>query len=60
MFKRDKMSKKSLRNLHDEIQILRNLDSPSVIKIYETFKTRRHFYLIIEYCNGGDLESFLE
>lgn len=60
LFDRIKMSKKSLKNLHDEIQILRNLSSPNIIKLQETFKTKRHYYLIIEYCNGGDLESLLE
>ncbi|CDW89463.1 protein kinase superfamily protein [Stylonychia lemnae] len=60
IFKRDKMSRKSWKNLHDEIQILGNLQSPFIIKLIDKFKTKRHFYLILEYCNGGDLESYLE
>lgn len=60
MFDRDKMTKKSIKNLHDEIQILRNLESPYIINLHDTFKTDRHFYLILDYCNGGDLEGLLE
>ena len=60
MFDRFKMTKKSIKNLHDEIQILRNLDSPYIIKLHDTFKTERHFYLILDFCNGGDLEGLLE
>jgi len=36
------------------------LHSPYIIKLIDKFKTKRHFYLILEYCNGGDLESYLE
>ena len=54
------MSKKSLKNLHEEIQILQNLDSPFIIKLFDKFKTKNHFYLIIEYCNGNDLENLLD
>lgn len=60
VFRLDKMNRKSWKNLHDEIQILDNLKTPNIIKLVDKFKTKRHFYLILEYCNGGDLESFLE
>lgn len=56
----DTMNRKSWQNLYDEIKILENLDHINVIKLFEKYKTRRHFYLIMEYCNGGDLESLLE
>eukprot|EP00347_Sterkiella_histriomuscorum_P019965 403339616 len=54
------MNRKSWKNLHDEIQILDNLKSPHIIKLVDKFKTKNHFYLILEYCNGGDLETYLE
>lgn len=60
MFKRENMNKKSWKNLHDEIQILDNLNTDYIIRLFDKFKTKKHFYLIIEYCNGGDLESLLE
>jgi serine/threonine protein kinase len=54
------MSRKALKNLEDEIYILRKLNSPYIIKLIEVLKSKRKFYLILEYCNGGDLESLLE
>ena len=60
MLRRESMNRKSWQNLHDEIKILENVNSPHIVKLFERFKTNRHFYLILEYCNGGDLESLLE
>lgn len=61
-FTRAKMSRTSLKNLHEEIKILSNLpqDCNHIIRLKDTIKTANHFYLIIDYCNGGDLEELLE
>lgn len=32
-----------------EIEILRNLDHPNIIKLYETFEDIRNIYLVMEY-----------
>jgi serine/threonine protein kinase len=57
---RSKMSKRALKNVHDEIKIIGNIDSPHIVKIFDTIKSKRHFYIMLEYCNGGDLENLLE
>jgi calcium-dependent protein kinase len=41
--------------LEDEINILKNLDHPNVLKIYEYFLDDVYLYLITEYCGQGDL-----
>ena len=38
-----------------EIEILRNLDHPHIIKLYETFEDTRNIYLVLEICTGGEL-----
>ena len=38
-----------------EIDILRNLDHPHIIKLYETFEDRKNIYLVMELCEGGEL-----
>ena len=44
-----------------EIKILRFLDHPNIIKIYEFYQDEKNFYLIIEMCVGGELfEKILE
>ena len=45
----------SLENIKEEIKILSKLDHPNICKYYETYESPKHFYLIMEYCGGGDL-----
>ena len=42
-----------------EINILKNLDHPNVMKIYEFFEDDKNYYLIQEFCDGGDLDTIL-
>ena len=60
-FTRAKMSRISLNNLHEEIRILSSLPhNENIIRLHETIKTDNNFYLIVDYCNGGDMETFLD
>lgn len=38
-----------------EIDIMRTLDHPNIIKLYETFEDSRNIYLVMEICDGGEL-----
>lgn len=38
-----------------EINLLKRLDHPSIIKIYEYFNTKRKLFIITELCTGGEL-----
>jgi calcium-dependent protein kinase len=38
-----------------EIEILRKLDHPNVLKLYEYFIDDENIYLITEMCRGGEL-----
>lgn len=38
-----------------EIDILKNVDHPSIIKLYETFEDTINVYLVMEICTGGEL-----
>ena len=44
-----------LHLLKAEIEILRTVDHPNVVKIYETYMDETHFYIVMEYCEGGEL-----
>jgi len=38
-----------------ELDILRTLDHPNVIRVFETFETDLECFLVTEYCAGGEL-----
>ena len=45
------------KDIRREINIMKNLDHPHVIKIYEFYKDENNYYLINEYCTEGDLSE---
>lgn len=38
-----------------EIEILKKLDHPNVLKLFETFEDKRNVYLVTEICKGGEV-----
>jgi len=51
---------KAKKYLDNEILILKEVDHPNIIKLYEVKETTQFFYLIMELCNGGSLSDRLE
>eukprot|EP00929_Paragymnodinium_shiwhaense_P034443 TRINITY_DN18742_c0_g1_i2.p1 TRINITY_DN18742_c0_g1~~TRINITY_DN18742_c0_g1_i2.p1 ORF type:complete len:898 (+),score=248.06 TRINITY_DN18742_c0_g1_i2:102-2795(+) len=43
--------------LHIEVDHLRNLDHPNIVKLYEHFEDADNFYLAMDFCSGGDLHN---
>jgi len=41
--------------LRRELDILRQLDHPNVLRLYEAFEDASAIYLVLELCEGGDL-----
>ncbi|KAF4660990.1 substrate-specific activator of APC-dependent proteolysis [Perkinsus olseni] len=50
-----KRTVKSIQRLADEIEVMRMLDHPNIVKLYETFEDLRNVYLVMELCTGGEL-----
>ncbi|PFH36004.1 calcium-dependent protein kinase CDPK2A [Besnoitia besnoiti] len=46
---------KNLERFRQEIAIMKELDHPNVIKLFETFEDHRNIYLVMELCTGGEL-----
>ena len=46
--------------LTNECNILHELNHPNIVKLVDVKKTKNHYYIIMEYCNGGELEGALE
>ena len=54
--KHDGMDNLSIKN---EIDILKKLSHPNIVRIYEFYESENYFYLINELCNGGELFNFI-
>lgn len=39
----------------NEIEIMKSLDHPHIIKIYEYFIDYSHIFIVMEYLEGGEL-----
>ena len=45
--------------LENEIKILRYIDHPNIVKIKDVKKSKKHFFVVMECCNGGELSKAL-
>ena len=59
---KDKNNENNVYNLRilNEINILKKLCHPSIIKIYEVFNQTDEYYIVNEYCKFGDLVGQLK
>jgi len=48
-----------LENLDMEISILRTYRHPNIVCLKEVQKTDQHFFLILEFCSGGDVQQLI-
>ena len=60
-YERDKIENtEAMKYLKNEIAILQTLNHPNIVKFEDVKKTKKHFYIVMEYCNGGELSKALE
>lgn len=45
--------------LQQEMEILFKVDHPNIVKCIEAYQDTESYYLVMEYCEGGDLYSYL-
>eukprot|EP00357_Protocruzia_adherens_P006273 CAMPEP_0115007154 /NCGR_PEP_ID=MMETSP0216-20121206/20977_1 /TAXON_ID=223996 /ORGANISM="Protocruzia adherens, Strain Boccale" /LENGTH=484 /DNA_ID=CAMNT_0002373975 /DNA_START=278 /DNA_END=1732 /DNA_ORIENTATION=+ len=51
---------KEIARLKKEVKILKSLDHPNIIKVFDYFQDSSSYYIMMEYCKGGDLEERIE
>ena len=49
-----------VQQVKSEIDILKIAKHPNIIKLYDVFENEKYIYIIMEYCPGGDLFSYIE
>jgi len=55
VLRKSNMDEEEKRMLFNEINILKNIDHPNIIKMYEFFEDDKRYYLVTEICKGGEL-----
>jgi len=56
-----KMSEKDKLNIQSEIEILKQLDHPNIVKLVDVFEDEKHWCLVMELMEGGELfEKIIE
>lgn len=48
-----------LTKIYREIQILRGLEHPNIVRLHEMVETERHIGIILEYASGGELFDYI-
>ena len=45
---------------NNEMELLKALDHPNIIKLFDCYQDRRYYYMVEEYCSGGDLFDYIQ
>ena len=53
-------NKKAKNYLNNEIFIMKDINHPNINKLIDIKINSENVFIITEYCNGGNLEDFLE
>ncbi|XP_039007527.1 serine/threonine-protein kinase ATG1a-like isoform X2 [Hibiscus syriacus] len=53
------LSSKISENLLKEISILSTINHPNIIQFFEAIETEDRIFLVLEYCDGGDLAAYI-
>jgi serine/threonine-protein kinase ULK/ATG1 len=51
------LNEKLLTSLQKEVSILSTLNCEHIVRLYNVVTTAKHFNLVMEFCNGGDLRK---
>jgi serine/threonine protein kinase len=54
------LPKTELKNMMQEIDLLKNLHHPNIVKYHGFVTSTENLYIILEYCEGGSLNSMIK
>ena len=57
---REKLTENGINNLKRELNILHRIKHPNIISLKDFLKSKNNFYIVLEYCNGGDIRKYMQ
>lgn len=51
---------KLIAGLDAEIKIMKEFTHRNIVQLYKYFSSEKNYYLVVEYCAGGDLNKFIK
>lgn len=55
IIKKEAMNAEERESFKTEMATLKKLDHPNILKLYEVFEDTKKYFLVTEYCKGGEL-----
>ncbi|KAJ9097710.1 hypothetical protein QFC21_004748 [Naganishia friedmannii] len=55
----DSVAAKERKNLEREVSIMKLLDHPNLMKLYDIYELQGHFYIALEYVSQGELFDYI-
>ena len=49
-----------ITGLESEIKLMKEIDHENIVRLHDFFSTEKNFYLVLELCNGGDLNKYIK
>ncbi|XP_054005642.1 serine/threonine-protein kinase MARK2-like isoform X3 [Hylaeus anthracinus] len=53
------LNQNSLQKLFREVRIMKMLDHPNIVKLFQVIETEKTLYLVMEYASGGEVFDYL-
>ena len=49
------MTEEDRNGLQNEIDILKQVDHPNIVKLHDVYEDEKYFFLVMELMNGGEV-----
>jgi BR serine/threonine kinase len=56
---REKLNESVLMKVEREITIMKLIEHPNVLRLYDVYENKKYLYLVLEHVSGGELFDYL-
>ena len=58
MYNRRKLNEEDVKDLKEEVEVMKSLDHPNITKFIEIYEEKDYFCLVFELMVGGEVSTF--